>query len=108
MPTTIWNRKENPNKENCRLALIVEDKEDEWYIDNGCSTRMTGDQNKFINLKKGKSGKVAFGNDSSVKILGKCVVSLGSENVLLVEELKHNLLSVSKICDQGYNLKFDS
>jgi hypothetical protein len=22
--------------------------------------------------------------------------------------LKHNLLSVSKICDQGYNLKFDS
>jgi hypothetical protein len=113
MPTTVWKRKENPNKENCRLALIVEDKEDEWYIDSGCSTHMTGDQNKFISLKKGKSGRVAFGNDSSIKILGKGVVSLGSENVkaenvLLVEELKHNLLSVSKICDQGYNLKFDS
>jgi hypothetical protein len=113
MPTTIWKRKENPNKENCRLALIVEDKEDKWYIDSGCSTHMTGDQNKFISLKKGKSGRVAFGNDSSIKILGKGVVSLGSENVkaenvLLVEELKHNLLSVSKICDQGYNLKFDS
>jgi hypothetical protein len=26
----------------------------------------------------------------------------------LVEDLKHNLLSVSKICDQGYTLKFDS
>jgi hypothetical protein len=113
MPTIVWKRKENPNKEDCRLALITEDKEDEWYIDNGCSTHMTGDQNKFINLKKGKSGRVAFGNDSSIKILGKGVVSLGSENVkaknvLLVEELKHNLLSVSKICDQGYNLKFDS
>jgi hypothetical protein len=74
---------------------------------------MIGDQNKFIILKKGKSGSVAFGNDSSLKILGKCIVSLGSENVketnvLLVEDLKHNLLRVSKICDQGYNLKFDS
>jgi hypothetical protein len=74
---------------------------------------MTGDQNKFISLKKRKSGRVAFGNDSSVKILGKGVASLGSENVkatnvLLVEDLKHNLLSVIKICDQGYNLKFDS
>jgi hypothetical protein len=40
-------------------------------------------------------------------------VSLGSENVketnvLLVEYLKHNILSVSKICDHRYKLKFDS
>jgi uncharacterized protein YjdB len=26
----------------------------------------------------------------------------------LVEDLKHNLLNVSKICDQGYTLTFDS
>jgi hypothetical protein len=26
----------------------------------------------------------------------------------LVEYLKHNLLSISKICDQGYTLMFDS
>jgi hypothetical protein len=73
---------------------------------------MTGDQRKFINLKK-KSGNVAFGDDSSTKILGKGTVKLGSENVkagkvLLVEYLKHNLLSVIKICDQGYTLMFDS
>ena len=29
-------------------------------------------------------------------------------NVLLAEDLKHNLLSVSKMCDQGYNLIFNS
>jgi hypothetical protein len=74
---------------------------------------MTRDQNKFINLNKRKCGSVAFGDDSFVKILGKGVVNLGSENikeenVLLVEYMKHNLLSVSKICDQGYNLNFDS
>jgi hypothetical protein len=73
---------------------------------------MTGDQSKFVSLKK-KGGNVAFGDDSSTKILGKGIVNLGSENVkagkvLLVEDLKHNLLSVSKICDQGYTLTFDS
>jgi hypothetical protein len=73
---------------------------------------MTGDQRKFISLKK-KGGNVTFGDDSSTKILGKGIVNIGSENVkagkvLLVEYLKHNLLNVSKICDQGYTLIFDS
>ena len=69
--------------------------------------------NKFNSLKKRKSGSVAFGNVSSVKILGKGVVNLGNEkleakNVLLIEDFKHNLLSVGKMCDQGYNLRFNS
>jgi hypothetical protein len=73
---------------------------------------MTRDQIKFVKLKK-KGGNVAFGDESSTKILGKGTVKLGSENVkagkvLLVEYPKHNLLSVSKICDQGYTLTFDS
>ena len=33
---------------------------------------------------------------------------MGAKNVLLVEDLNHNLLSVSKMCDQGYTLTFDS
>jgi hypothetical protein len=73
---------------------------------------MTGDQDKFISLKR-KGGNVAFGDDSSTKILGEGVVELGrknvkAKNVLLVEYLNHNLLSVSKMCDQGYTLMFDS
>jgi hypothetical protein len=37
---------------------------------------MTGDQDKFIILKR-KGGNVAFGDDSSAKILGEGVVELG-------------------------------
>ena len=86
--------------------------EDEWFIDSGCSSHMTRDQRKFVSLKK-KGRNVAFGNDSSTKILGKRTLNLGSENVkernvLLVEDLKNNLLSVSKMCDQGCTLMFDS
>ena len=86
--------------------------EDEWFIDSGFSSHMTIDQRKFVSLNT-NGGNLAFGDDSSTKILGKGTVKIGSENVkagkvLLVEYLKHNLLSVNKICDQGYTLMFDS
>ena len=105
--------KERDSKhEDCRIALTAEEckEEDEWYIDNGCSSHMTEDQDKFVRLKR-KSGNVAFGDDSSAKILGEGVVELGrknvkAKNVLLVEDLNYNLLS--KMCDQGYALTFDS
>ena len=40
-PTTIWEREQTSSKEDCKLALTAENKEDEWYIDSGCSTHMT-------------------------------------------------------------------
>jgi hypothetical protein len=77
-PTTIWENEKTSSKEECKLALIAKNKEDEWYIDSGCSTHMTRDQNEFISLKKRKSGSIALGNESTVKILGKGVVNLGN------------------------------
>jgi hypothetical protein len=105
IPTTTWKRKEIPHNENCRIALVAKECKEEykWFIDSGCSSHMTGDQIKFVSLKK-KGGNVVFGDDSSTKILGKGTIKIGSENVkvgkvLLVEDMKHNILSFSKICD---------
>jgi hypothetical protein len=50
----------------------------QWYVDNGCSKHMTGDQSKFLKLTKKEKGKVTFGDNVSAKILGKCTVSLGN------------------------------
>jgi hypothetical protein len=85
----------------------------QWYVDSGCSKHMTGTLNKILILKKEKKGKVTFGDDVSAKILGKGTVSLGNdrtkvENVLLVENFKPNLLSVSQTCDEGQILIFYS
>jgi hypothetical protein len=72
IPTTTWKRTEITQNENFQIKLVAKEckEEDEWFIDNGCSYRMTRDQRKFDSLKK-RGGNVSFGDDSSNKILGK-------------------------------------
>jgi hypothetical protein len=74
---------------------------------------MTGDRDRFLTLRKERDGSVSFGNDDLAKIIGKGIVRIGNkntkaENVLLVEHMKHNLLSVSQMCAQGHKVTFDS
>jgi hypothetical protein len=74
---------------------------------------MKSDRDMFLRLRKERDGSVSFGNDDSTKIIGKDTVRIGNKNtkeknVLLVEYMKHNLLSVSQMCDQGHKVTFDS
>jgi hypothetical protein len=74
---------------------------------------MTGDRDMFLTLRKERDGSVSFKNDDLAKIIGKGTVIIGNKNtketnVLLVEDMKHNLLSVSQMCDQGHKVTFDS
>jgi hypothetical protein len=74
---------------------------------------MTGDEDRFLTLRKERDGSISFGNDDSARIIGKGTVIIGNkvtkeENVLLVEDMKHNILNVSQICDQGHKIIFDS
>ena len=63
---------------------------------------MADDPTRFIKLKDNK-GRVTFGDNKSSKIIDKGTTVINSkikaENVLLVENLKPNLLSVSQTCD---------
>ncbi|MGV7988835.1 hypothetical protein PJP10_31165, partial [Mycobacterium kansasii] len=81
-----------------------------WYLDNGCSRHMTGDKGLFTNLKDMAEGSVTFGDGSNCRIIGQRTVQLSNlplfKNVLYIEELKHNLLSISQICDKNHNVKF--
>jgi hypothetical protein len=74
---------------------------------------MTGDKSKFLTLSENKSGNVTFRNDALGKIKGKGMVILSngkgkSQDVLFVDGLKHNLLSVSQVCDKGCEVVFTS
>jgi hypothetical protein len=74
---------------------------------------MTEDKGKFLSLSESKSGNITFGNDAPGKIKGKGMVSLSNgkgkdQDVLLLDGLKHNLLSVSQMCDRGCEVVFTS
>lgn len=46
-----------------------------WYIDLGCSTHMTCQQELFTKLNENYSCKVIFGDDSVSKVKGKGTVT---------------------------------
>ena len=81
-----------------------------WYLDSGCLRHMTRDQSLFKVFKSKKGGNVTFGNGSKSQIKGKRIISLlgllDIANVLYVEGLRVNLLSISQICDQDFMVLF--
>ena len=67
----------------------------------------------LLHYENKKNGSVSFENDNSAKIIEEGTVRIENknkkaQNVLLVEDMKHNLLRVSQMCDQGHKLTFDS
>jgi len=87
-------------------------KPNQWYLDSGCSKHMTGNLAQFTDLKLKAERHVTFGDNNRGRILGRRNVGTkGStliENVLYVEGLKHNLLSISQLCDKGYHINFET
>jgi len=68
-----------------------------WYVDSGCSRHITSEKSNFLSLTAAEGGSVAF-----VRIGKRCEsLSHSIESVYLVDGLKHNLLSVSQLCDKG-------
>ena len=70
-----------------------------WYLDNDCSRHMTGDRSLFKVFESNKCGNVIFGDGSKSQIKEKRTISLlglpDIANVLYVEGLRVNLLSIS-------------
>jgi hypothetical protein len=107
------NTRKKKDSEKCGLVLSSQKQKYPWYIDSGFSKHMTGDKDKFLSISKNKTGNVAFGNDEPCKIKGKGMVSLSNgkgkaQDVLLVDGLKHNFLSVIQMCDIGCEVVFTS
>ena len=73
---------------------------------------MTRNKEKVLTLKSERVGDVSFGDNGTTKVLGKGKMALKgnskSQNVLYVDDLKHELLSVGQICDADHNISFFS
>jgi hypothetical protein len=81
-------------------------------LDRGCTNRMTGERKMFTSFEKNNttSDSITFGDSSQGKVLGHGKITITTEHfifkVLLVESLDYNLLSVSQLCEMGYNCLF--
>ena len=70
---------------------------------------MTGDISLLLELEKYNGGYVNFAGAKGGKITGRGIVTNGKitlDKVNYVEELKHNLMSVSQVCDKGHSVIF--
>src|SRR3954465_9344816 len=78
---------------------------EKWIMDSGCSKHMTGKIDMLSSLQHKNSGLVTFSDNNQCKVIAIGNVGQGKnpliENVLLVDGLKHNLLSISQLCDKG-------
>jgi len=81
-----------------------------WYLDNGCSRHMTRDRSLFKVFESKKGGNVTFGDGSKSQIKEKGIISLPGlpdiANVVYVEGLRVNPLSISQIYDQDFMVLF--
>ena len=86
-----------------------------WYIDLGCSTHMTSQDELFTKIYDYYPGKVIFSNDSDLVVKGKGIVEIPTLNVknefvndtLVTHPLKINLRFVGKMMEKNYKLVFD-
>jgi hypothetical protein len=73
---------------------------------------MTGEKKMFTSYVKNKDSQdtIIFGDGNQDKVKGLGKIAITSEhsisNVFLVESLGYNLLSVSQLCNMGYNCLF--
>ena len=73
---------------------------------------MTGDPSQFSKLTSLDEGYVTVRDNNKDKIISKGTIGNKStfsiEDVLLVDGLKYNLLSISQLCDKRYIVRFES
>jgi hypothetical protein len=73
---------------------------------------MTGEKKMFTSYVKNKDSQdsIIFGDGNQGKVKGLGKIAISSEhfisNVFLVESLGYNLLSISQLCNMGYNCLF--
>ena len=80
--------------------------------DSGCTNHMIGEKDMFTSFQPShdQSGNIVFDDNGKGEIIGLGIIAISNgnsiSNVLLVNSLRYNLLSVSQLCEMGYNCLF--
>ncbi|WVZ76889.1 hypothetical protein U9M48_024810 [Paspalum notatum var. saurae] len=85
--------------------------EDVWIMDSGCSRHMTGHRKWFSSLNPMSTKEyITFGDNGQGKVMGIGSVLLSAKlslrEVAFVRNLGFNLVSVSQLLDEGFEVHF--
>jgi hypothetical protein len=81
-------------------------------LDSGCTNHMIGEKDMFTSFEENycSGDTIMFGDSSERKVIayGKIAITIDHSisKVLLVDSLDYNLLSISQLCEMGYNCLF--
>jgi hypothetical protein len=80
-------------------------------MDSGCSRHMTRNKKLFSSLTPlSHKEYVTFGDDKKGKVLGTGVIKVNDHFILndvaLVDKLRYNMLSISKLVDTDFDVLF--
>ena len=82
----------------------------EWCFNSRCSRHMTGDKSFFTSVEDFNGGNVTFGDSSVTHVRGRGRVStprcLDLDEILIIDGLKINLISISQTYDIDFSVKF--
>jgi hypothetical protein len=80
-------------------------------LDSGCTNHMTGEKDMFHSLQLTQEAQeIVFRDSGKSEVIGISNIPISDHqslsNVLLVDSLSYNLMSVSQLCGMGYNCLF--
>lgn len=106
--------KKNANANNAFCAFTAATDSDVWYIDSGASHHMTPNASILKDKEKCDIGHIVAANNSKIPVesTGTTIINasdteIAVKKVLHVPGLAANLLSVSKIVEQGNSVLFN-
>lgn len=103
----------NEKRVNPSVFESDSDKSNVWYLDNGASNHMCGNRLYFCDLDETITGKVRFGDDSRIDIMGKGYVRFVFKggvkkvlkNVYYIPALRSNIVSLGQATEVGCEVR---
>ncbi|XP_023750600.1 uncharacterized protein LOC111898952 [Lactuca sativa] len=83
---------------NVVMLLTKSGKEHIWYLDNGCSRHMSGFKSLLEDFIEKDGSNVTYKDNGNYVVF---------KSVCYVKGLQHNLISISQLCDAGYEVLFN-
>lgn len=120
-PQTAQRVEEGKKKPNVcftssESAFSCPDNITKWCLDSGCTSHMSSSKYLFKDMSSiNQSLNLANNNSTKISAIGNVEIVINDQggdtnlqlkDVLYVSDLRTNLLSVSKITDNGYEVKF--